>query len=257
MAGVLDSGTLRDSGRAGTVVRSQTEETNWILRRLDPREYAVLEPYLERVTLRTLEVLAEMGATLTHAYFPQNAIISVVRPADGALVEAGTIGREGMAGISALLGATWAQSKLMCQVPGTCTRIPFRTLVDLLPELPDLRTKLGQFTLAFIDQVGQTAACNVRHSVDQRCARWLLLTRDRVDGDTLLLTHEVLAQMLGVRRAGVTEAAGEMQRAGAIQYGRGRITVVDRDKLKALSCECYGINRTHIIRLLGENDMPG
>lgn len=235
---------------------SQTEEANWILRRLDPREYAVLEPHLERVTLRTLEILADMGASLTHAYFPQNAIISVVRPADGTLVEAGTIGREGMAGISALLGATWAPSKLMCQVPGTCTRIPFQTLVDLLPELPDLRTKLGRFTLAFIDQVGQTAACNVRHSVDQRCARWLLLTRDRVEGETLLLTHEVLAQMLGVRRAGVTEAAGEMQRAGAIRYGRGRITVIDREKLQALSCECYAINRAHLIRLLGENDMP-
>jgi CRP-like cAMP-binding protein len=255
MAGVVDSGT-RSSSTTGTVAGSQTEETNWILRQLDRREYAVLERHVERVTLKTLDVLAEMGASLTHAYFPQNAIISVVRPADGTLVEAGTIGREGMAGISALLGATWTQSKLLCQVPGTCTRIPFQSLVDLLPELPDLRAKLGRFTLAFMDQVGQTAACNVRHSVDQRCARWLLLTRDRIDGDTLPLTHEVLAQMLGVRRAGVTEAAGEMQRAGAIRYGRGRITVIDPDKLRALACECYGINRAHIIRLLGENDMP-
>ena len=255
MAGVLNSETLRGTD-AATGVMSQADETNWVLRGLAPREYAALQPHLERVTLKTLEVLAEMGAPLRHAYFPQNSIISVVRPADDTLVEAGTIGREGMAGISALLGAIWATSKLLCQVPGTCTRVPFDTLVAMLPELPDLRARLGRFTLTFIDQVGQTAACNVRHSVDQRCARWLLMTRDRVVGDTLLLTHEVLAQMLGVRRAGVTEAAGEMQRAGAIRYGRGKITVIDREILERLSCECYAINHAHLVRLLGENDRP-
>ena len=237
--------------------RTQATEINWLLRAIPADEYARLLPHLERVTLEVLEVLAEPGGKLRHVYFPEASIISVVRPVDGSMVEAGTIGCEGMAGLAAFLGATWSPSKLLGQVPGTCTRVDFKTFAELLAELPDMRRRLGRFTLAFLDQVGQTVACNTRHEIEQRLARWLLLTRDRVDADVIRLTHEVLAQMLGVRRAGVSEAAAALQRAGLIRYSRGKVTIVDRAGIEKLTCECYRVNRTHMERLLSGDALPG
>ena len=237
--------------------RTPGAEQNWILRSLSPEEHAQLRPHLERVNLAVLEVLAEAGGALEYAYFPETAIISVVRPIDDTLVEAGTVGREGMAGLAALLGATWTPSKLLGQIPGTCTRIDFVTLARLLPGLPGMQRLLGRFTLSFLDQVGQTVACNTRHSVLQRSARWLLLTRDRLEADTIRLTHEVLSQMLGVRRAGVSEALAALQRSGLIRYSRGKVAILDRPGLERLTCECYWITRKHFARLMGDEGLPG
>jgi CRP-like cAMP-binding protein len=228
----------------------ETAVSNRLLRALPPDELARLAPLAERRSFQLLDVLAEADSHLESVYFPEDAIISVVRPANGELVEAGTVGREGMAGFSVVFGTTLTASKLTVQHTGEILVFPFPALHALLPELPVLRDLIGRYILTFIDQVGQAAACNARHSLDQRCAKWMLTARDRVDGDSFTLTHAVLAQMLGVHRPGVTLAASKLQKAGLIRYVRGRVTVLDRAGLEAAACECYAINRDHFERLL-------
>lgn len=230
---------------------SATAVSNRLLRALPPDELARLAPHLERRTFELFDVLAEAGSDLELVYFPEDAIVSVVRPANGELVEAGTVGREGMVGFGAVLGTTLTSSKLTIQHAGEILVVPFAVTQALLPELPVLRDLIGRYILTFLDQVGQGAACNARHALDQRCAKWMLAARDRVDGDSFTLTHAVLAQMLGVHRPGVTLAASKLQKAGLIRYVRGRITILDRAGLEATSCECYAINRDHFERLLG------
>jgi CRP-like cAMP-binding protein len=156
-----------------------------------------------------------------------------------------------MVGLAVLLGDPWSPASVVAQVPGLCLRIPFHQLQALLPQLPSLAALLHRWALAFMDQLAQAIVCNGLHSVDRRCARWLVAAHDRVDGDTFLLTHEALANVLAVRRAGVTEAALALQRAGLIAYGRGRVTVVDRAGLEAAACECYGVGRANLERRLG------
>ena len=257
MTSSSSAGLMRAAHADAPAARTQSTEKNWILRAIPVEEYARLLPHFQRVTLETLQVLAEPGGELEYAFFPESAIISVVRPIDDTLVEAGTIGREGMAGLGVLLGASWSPSKLLGQIPGACTRIDFVTLAGLLPHLPEMRRRLGRFALTFLDQVGQTVACNTRHSVLQRSARWLLITRDRLDSDTIRLTHEVLSQMLGVRRAGVSEALAALQRSGLIRYSRGKVMILDRAGLERLTCECYWINREHFARLMSDDALPG
>jgi CRP-like cAMP-binding protein len=223
---------------------------NRLLRALPPGELARLGPHMERRKFELLEVLVEADSELDAVYFPEDAIISVVRPADGELVEAGTVGREGLAGFSVLFGTSMSASKLMIQHAGEIVVFPFATLQAALPELPALRDLIGRYVLAFIDQVGQCAACNARHSLERRCAKWMLMARDRVDGNSFTLTHAVLAQMLGVHRPGVTLAASKLQKAGLIKYVRGRITILDNPGLEAASCECYAINHAHFQKLL-------
>jgi CRP-like cAMP-binding protein len=228
----------------------ETAVSNRLLRALPPDERARLAPLAERRKFELLEVLVEADSDLESVYFPEDAIISVVRPADRELVEAGTVGREGMAGFSVLFGTTLSASKLTIQHSGEILVFPFATFHAALPDLPALRDLIGRYILTFVDQVGQAAACNARHSLDQRCAKWMLMARDRVDGDSFTLTHAVLAQMLGVHRPGVTLAASKLQKAGLISYVRGRITVLDMAGLEAAACECYAINRMHFGRLL-------
>ena len=231
--------------------------SNYLLRALPAGELARLAPHLERRTFELFDTLAEADAHLEHVYFPEDAIISVVRPANGELVEAGTVGREGMAGFAVLFGTTLTASKLTIQHAGEVVVVPFAVLHGLLPELPALRELIGRYILTFLDQVGQAAACNARHSLDERCAKWMLTARDRVDGDSFTLTHAVLAQMLGVHRPGVTLAASKLQKAGLIRYVRGRIEILDHAGLEAAACECYGINRDHFERLLGIGSIDG
>jgi CRP-like cAMP-binding protein len=231
---------------------SQEGHRNTILRAIPAEEYRQLRPHLELMQYETLDLLVEAGETYRYAYFPETSVISVVRRMrDGSLIEAGTIGREGMAGLGAFLGSSWSQSTITAQVPGLCVRMPFGKAAELIPEMPVLRSVLGHFALSFIDQVGQAVACNGRHSLVRRCARWLLSAHDRIDGDTFVLTHDVLAQMLAVRRAGVTEAAGALKAKGLIKYTRGRIVVKDRAGLEEAACECYAINRENMARLMG------
>ena len=223
---------------------------NRLLERLPPHEHAALAPHLERVELDTLEVLVELGGALDAVYFPLNAVISVVRPAgDGTFIETGTVGNEGLAGIGLLFGSTWSPARLETQVPGASMRIEGSAFREVLAELPTFRMFVGAFVLSFIDQTGQSVVCNGRHLLAQRCARWLLMAQDRVDGDHFSITHEVLARMLDVRRAGVTEALVALKRAGVIDYRRGHLTVLDRPGLEAAACECYAINQTHLRKL--------
>jgi CRP-like cAMP-binding protein len=223
---------------------------NRLLARLPPHEHAALVPRLERVELDTLQVLVELGGALDAVYFPLDAVISVVRPAgDGTFIETGTVGNEGLAGIGLLFGSTWSPARLETQVPGACLRIDGSGFSEVLSVLPTFRMFVGAFVLSFIDQTGQSVVCNGRHLLAQRCARWLLMAHDRVDGDTFSITHEVLARMLDVRRAGVTEALIALKRAGVIDYRRGHLTLLDRSGLEAAACGCYAINQAHLRKL--------
>lgn len=230
----------------------ETPVFNRLLRALPAGEYGRLAPHAVRRRFTLLETLAEAGTELDLAYFPEDAIISVVRPADGTLVEAGTVGREGMVGFGVLLGTALTTSTLTIQHAGGCLAFPFATLRAALPELPVLRSLIGRYVLTFLDQVGQAAACNARHSLERRCAKWMLMARDRMDEESFTLTHAVLAQMLGVHRPAVTLAAGHLQKAGLIRYVRGRVTILDDPGLEAAACECYAINRAHFHKLLPE-----
>jgi CRP-like cAMP-binding protein len=238
--------TAPPSPATGAVVR------NRLLRAIPAEEYARLLPHLEPIALEPMQYLADIGAPVTHAYFPENGIISLLsRLADGTLIENGTVGSEGMAGIPLVLGVDWTPAAITGQVPGVARRVDATTFRALLPELPGLRALLGRYMLYLTAQVSQSLACNSVHTVNERCARWLLMTHERVERDEFALTHEVLAQMLAVRRAGVTVAAGALQQAGFIRYSRGKVAIVDREGLERAACECYSIIQAHRIRLLG------
>ena len=230
---------------------TQRQERNLILRALPLDEYSRLQPHLEPVAIEVPRILVDAGEPVRHVYFPENAIVSAARrTGDAGLIEAGTIGREGMAGFAVTLGESWSPAVLQGQVPGACKRLDVSLLRKLLPELAGLDSLLRRFTMTFLDQLGQAAACNAVHSVEQRCARWLLMTHDRVGDDEFELTHNVLSQMLGVRRASVSEVAGAFQTAGIIDYQRGRVWIRERAGLEAAACVCYAIVRSNMERLL-------
>ena len=244
--------TGRPDPEGGPALQHASALRNQLLLALPAGELDLLRTHLEPCPLEPLQLLIDGNAPITHVYFPDSGIISVLsRLDDGTLIENGTVGYEGMAGLPLVLGVDWTPSVIMGQVPGSSHRVAAAAFLELLPSLPMLATLLRRYAVAFLAQVSQSLACNSLHSVNQRCARWLLMTDDRVAGSEFLLTHDVLAQMLAVRRAGVSEAASALQRAGLIRYSRGRVTVVDRAGLEAASCECYGIIRAQRQQLLG------
>ncbi len=226
-------------------------EPNSLLRALSPRARADLLRQSELLTLPHGHRAYEPRAPITDVYFPQTAVFSMVREmTDGAGIEVGTIGREGVVGASVLAGAISMSTRCIVQIPGRAWRITTPALRAAVARSLDgghapadgtaiLWDLLARYAQALFEQVTQTAACNRLHALEQRCARWLLMTHDRVDGDELVLTQEFLSYMLGVRRAGVTEACGTLQRSGLIRYRHGHITVVDRAGLEAAACECY------------------
>jgi CRP-like cAMP-binding protein len=196
------------------------------------------------VNLRTRQEIYAANAEIREALFPINAVLSVVaRLEDGQMIEVGTIGREGASGIPLLLGATTSANESFCQVPGRAISLPAALFTYLAEKNAGFRRLLDQYLQAYINLLGQLAACNRLHSVYERCARWLLLTHDRVGSDVLPLTHEFLGMMLGTRRSGVTIAAATLRKAGFIEYAQGRITILDRTGLEAASCECYAVAR--------------
>lgn len=228
-----------------------TNERNAVLRDLEPADYEWLARHLEEVDLRAGEVLTPANMRPSHIYFPQSGVVShVAEFSDGSSVEVGTVGYEGFVGIAAFLGADSSPHKTMVQIDAVLRRIPIQLFEAALEELPAFDRILRRSVDAYLYQVGQSAACNRMHDLGTRAARWLLMTHDRVGTDTFSLTHEFLAMMLGVRRAGVSEAAAEMQRRGAIRYSRGRVTVLDRRLLEQLSCECYGVIRERFDKML-------
>ena len=234
------------------VVAAQATERNWLLRAIPREEYAWIAPLLEPVELELSHVIAEPDVPVEHVYFPETLIGSVIsRMADGGAVEVGTIGREGMIGLSVFLDADAMVNQTIVQLAGRAKRMPAAAFGDGARERPVFQRLLHRYTHAYLSQVSQTAACNRMHDIQQRCARWILMTHDRVgDSDTFSLTQEFLSFMLGVRRAGVTEAEGALQRAGAIRYNRGVVSVVDRARLEAAACECHGIIDAHFKRML-------
>jgi CRP-like cAMP-binding protein len=189
--------------------------------------------------------------TIAEVYFPTTSVLSVVtRMRDGSQIEVGTIGREGMSALPLLMGASSTANECYCQVPGGAMRIGTSLFRELATTDVPFRQRLDRFMQAYINMLGQLAACNRLHSIYERCSRWLLMTRDRVDTDDIALTHEFLAMMLGTGRSGVSIAAGTLQQAGFIRYAQGTITILDREGLASAACECYDVARQQFGGLL-------
>lgn len=234
-----------------------TQHRNWLLRGLPPEEYERLAAHLEPVTLELGQVICEVNRPIEYAYFPENGVISHLSVMlDHSAVETATIGPEGMSGIALFHGVDTTPEHAFVQVPGEGQRIPAEAFRSLLEQTPAFGRQLHRLSVALMTLLGQNSGCNRKHSVLRRCARWLLMTHDRVGRDNFELTHHILSQMLGVRRASVTEAALVLSEAGAIEYRRGFLTVVDRTALERASCECYWIIRHTFDRLVGEGRTP-
>jgi len=198
------------------------------------------------------QVLYESGSTLSHVYFPITAIVSLLYVMeDGASAEIAVVGNEGIVGIALFMGGESTSSRAVVQSAGQGLRLKARVIKDEFNRAPVLHLLL-RYTQALITQMAQTAVCNRHHSLDQQLCRWLLLSLDRLHGSDLMMTQELIANMLGVRREGVTEAALKLQKAGLIRYARGRISVLDRPGLEKRSCECYAVVKKEYDRLLPE-----
>jgi len=204
------------------------------------------------------QLLYEPGGRVEAMYFPVNSVASILTTlSDGAGVEIATVGNEGMLGSPVVLGSDAMPAREFCQiqVPGTILRMDKQAFAEVLSQNDTFRGVIQLYVQALFTQIAQQVACNALHSVEERCSRWLLLTHDRVHSDSFPLTQEFLAQMLGVRRASVTLAAGALQSAGLIRYRRGQMEIVDRQGLENVSCECYRVLRDEFDRLLGHT--PG
>lgn len=215
--------------------------TNKLLTGLPDAEFARLMPLLEPVSLSTGERLAEAGEPARFVYFPENSVISShADMQDGKSVEVGMTGREGVAGFTTLLASRLPAHSLNVSVAGSAFRVQRHEFARELERAGGLRQSLMAYSAEYLTQVAQRAACSVLHRMEQRLAVWLLLLTDRLDADTVELTQERIAHHLGVRRAGITALAGELQRQGAIIYTRGNLRVVNRSRLEMVACECYG-----------------
>src|SRR5207249_5269123 len=221
---------------------------NHLLAALPPSDYERLASHLELIPMRLGDVLYEPGVRLRHVYFPTTSIVSLLYVMEnGTSAEIAIVGNEGILGISLFMGGETTPSRAVVQSAGHAFRLRAQLLKDEFSRFGPMLRLLLRYTQALITQMSQTAVCNRHHSVDQQLCRWLLLSLDRLASNELAMTQELIANMLGVRREGVTEAAGKLQDAGLIRYNRGRITVLDRPRLEARSCECYQeIGRAHV-----------
>lgn len=226
-------------------------QQNHLLAALPEDIQSRLFPSLEPVTLPLGKVLYESGDILRHVYFPTDSIVSLLYVMEsGASAEISVVGNEGLIGISLFMGGESTPSRAIVQSAGSAYRLPGQQLKDEFNRHGEFQNLLLRYTQALITQMSQTAVCNRHHTIDQQLCRWLLLSLDRLPDNRLTMTQELIANMLGVRREGVTEAAGKLQRAGVILYSRGHITVLDRPKLEQLSCECYAVVKRETDRLL-------
>jgi CRP-like cAMP-binding protein len=224
---------------------------NHLLDALPAEDYKRIVAHLELVPLKLGDILYEPGIKLRYVYFPTTAIVSLLYVMeDGASAEIAIVGNEGILGISLFMGGETTPSRAVVQSAGYGYRLRAQSLKDEFGRFGPFLRLLLRYTQALITQMAQTAVCNRHHSVDQQLCRWLLLSLDRLASSELSMTQELIANMLGVRREGVTEAAGKLQHAGLIHYRRGRITVLDRPRLEARSCECYQVVKTEFDRLL-------
>jgi len=226
---------------------------NHLLAALPTAEFEPLLPHLELVPLLLGQMLYEPDMQLQHAYFPTTSIVSLHYVMEsGASAETAGVGNEGMVGISLFMGGDTTPSSAVVQTAGHAYRLERRRLKQAFDDAGLFQKVLLRYTQALMTQMAQTAVCNRHHSLEQQLCRWLLLTVDRLSGDELIMTQELVASMLGVRREGITEAAGNLQRAGLISYRRGHIAVLDRKGLEKNSCECYAVVKKEIDRLLSD-----
>jgi CRP-like cAMP-binding protein len=225
--------------------------TNGLLAALPATEWERWQPHLEAVTLQLGQVLYEPGATLSHVYFPTNAIVSLLYVMEnGASAEIAVVGFEGIVGISLFMGGESTPSRAVVQSAGDGFRLRAALMKDEFNRTGPVLHLLLRYTQALITQMAQTAVCNRHHSLDQQLCRWLLLSLDRLRDNELVMTQELIANMLGVRREGVTEGALKLQQDGLIRYSRGHITVLDRAGLELRTCECYAVVKKEYDRLL-------
>jgi CRP-like cAMP-binding protein len=230
---------------------------NLLLAALSPPERERIYPHLQRVPMALGKVLYESGDTLRHVYFPTDSIISLLYVmADGASAEISVVGNEGLIGVALFMGGETTPSRAIVQSAGHAYRLVGQRLKEEFHRNGGMQLLLLRYTQALLTQMAQTAVCNRHHSVDQQLCRWLLLSLDRLPTNQLSMTQELIANMLGVRREGVTEAAGKLQKLGVIRYARGRITVLDRHRLEQLSCECYAVVKKESDRLLAPPHGP-
>lgn len=235
-----------------TKSKADAVPANRLLSLLAPRDYASLRPHLEPLQLEYRQSLYAADKKIDHVYFIETGVGSLVNTmANGQAAEVGTIGNEGFVGLPIVLGDDRAPTSVYVQVPGAGLRMTAPLFKKALARSPTMQVVMLRYVHALFNQVAQSAACNHFHSLEQRCCRWLLMTRDRMQSDKFLLTQEFLAMMLGVQRPGVSIAAGALQRAGLITYTRGNVTILDGPGLKKLSCECYAVSKKEFDRLLG------
>ncbi|MDZ8135287.1 MAG: Crp/Fnr family transcriptional regulator [Nostoc sp. DedQUE04] len=227
-------------------------QVNKLLAALPTSDYERLLPHLKLVSLPTRQVLYEPGEPITHVYFPQNAVVSIVTcMRDGSTVEVGIVSNEGMVGIPIILGSNTTTTKAFVQVAGAGMQIDADILRTEFNRGGAIQKLLLRYVRAIYTELTQSCACNRLHSLEERLARWLLTVSDRLASEEFPLTQEFIAQMLGVRRSGVTVAASTLSRAGMISYQRGHIKILNREDLEATSCECYRVIQKEFTRLLG------
>jgi CRP-like cAMP-binding protein len=225
--------------------------SNWPRNRLllavPSRNLKRLMPELEQIRCQRGQVLMDADSSLDHVFFPDSGVVSVVAVyADGSVIEMATIGREGCTGITAVFGAKISSFRLLVQIPGSATRMSRAAFTRAMGSMPSFQSLMYAYVHAFLEQVMVSVACNGAHSLKQRLARWLLMMRDRGDDDALPITQDLLAEMLGVQRPTITNAARELERAGVIERGRRQVTILDRQGLIGESCECYQLVRTRL-----------
>jgi len=226
-------------------------QQNHLLAALPAADRERVYPHLQLVPMPLGKVLYESGDVLRHVYFPVDSIISLLYVlADGASAEISVVGNEGLIGIALFMGGETTPSRAIVQSAGYAYRMIGQRLKDEFHRNGELQLLLLRYTQALITQMAQTAVCNRHHTVDQQLCRWLLLSLDRLPSNQLTMTQELIANMLGVRREGVTESAGKLERLGVIHYARGKITVLDRAALEGLCCECYAVVKKESDRLL-------
>ena len=225
---------------------------NRLLGRLPPEELERLLPHLEQVSFKLGEVIYESGGRQSYIYFPTTAIVSLLYLMEnGASAEMGIAGKEGLVGVALFMGGDTVPNRAVVQSAGAAFRMKMKVLQDEFARGRVFQRLLLRYTQALMTQMSQTAVCNRLHTIEQQLCRWLLLSHDRLDSDELIMTQELIANMLGVRREGVTHAAGRLQARGLISYVRGRITILDRGGLEAAVCECYKVVKGEYDRLLG------
>jgi CRP-like cAMP-binding protein len=220
---------------------------NRLLLALPARNLKQLMPELEHIHCQSEQVLMDADSSLDYVFFPHSGVVSVVAVyADGSIIEMATIGREGCSGVQAIFGAKISSVRLLVQIPGSAAKMSRAAFTRAMESMPSFRGLMFAYVQAFLEQVMVSVACNGAHSLKERLARWLLMMRDRSDEDALPITQNLLAEMLGAQRPSITNAAGELERAGLIERGRREVTILDRQGLTKASCECYRSARERV-----------